>query len=216
MELLDHDISSEELEGDRQEESAETSSSGEQSPADRETELFNRFLAGNDAAFRTLYDAFERPLFLYCRRLLGNDVESQDLFQEVWTRMYRLRGERTSIKRFSGLLFTVARNLCLNALRDSKQQYHVGLDEVPADSDVFVRSVELEESDLREMIQKALQQLPFNQREAFVLREYSGYSYNEIAEITGASMINVKTRAWRARERLRVIIGAWLELKGSE
>jgi len=184
-------------------ESQELQASASSEP-DRETELFNRFLAGNDAAYKTLYDVYERPLYLYCCRLLGSDVEAQDLFQEVWVKMYRLRGERTSIKRFSGLLFTVARNLCLNALRDNKQKYHVGLDEVSPDSDVFIRSVDVEAADLREMIQKALQQLPFNQREAFVLREYSGYSYNEIAEITGA---------WRARERLRTIIGAWLELK---
>jgi RNA polymerase sigma factor (sigma-70 family) len=69
---------------------------------------------------------------------------------------------------------------------------------------------------LREMLQKALAQLPLAQREAFILREYNGYTYQEIGEITNSTMINAKTRAWRARERLRKMIGAWLELKNME
>jgi RNA polymerase sigma-70 factor (ECF subfamily) len=182
-------------------------------PVDKETELFNRFLAGNDQAYRTLYDAFERPLYAYCCRLLGSEANAQDVFQDIWIRMYRLRGERTSVRRFSGLLFTIARNLSLNAIRDAKQSHSVSLEDIPPEHEGFMRTAEFDDADLREMLQKALAQLPFNQREAFVLREYSGYNYNEIAAITGASMINVKTRAWRARERLRKVISAWLELR---
>jgi len=51
------------------------------------------------------------------------------------------------------------------------------------------------------MLERALAQLPVAQREAFILREYNGYSYQEIAEITSTTMVTAKTRAWRARER---------------
>jgi len=185
-------------------------------PPDKETELFNEFLAGSDKAYRKLYDAFERPLYTYCCKLIGNEVIAQDIFQDVWIRMFKLRGERATVRKFSGLLFTVARNLSLNAIRDNKTSSHMSLEDMPPDSEMFSRTLEFDEADLREMMQKALQQLPFNQREAFVLREYSGYSYNEIAEITGATMINVKTRAWRAKERLRKVISAWLDLRSTE
>lgn len=183
---------------------------------DAETVLFNEFLSGKDDAYRKLYDLYERPLYVYCCRLLGSDADAQDIFQDIWIRMFRLRGERIAIKKFSGLLFTVARNLCLNALRDRKQHLNTPIDELSPDHQSFTRQEDYEEADLREMVQKALTHLPFNQREAFVLREYSGYSYQEIADITGASMINVKTRAWRARERLRKMLAAWLELKTKE
>ena len=184
--------------------------------SDPETALFNKFLAGNDEAYRSLYDAYERSVFIYCCRLMGSEADAQDIHQDIWIRMFRLRGERTEVKKFSGLLFTVARNLCLNALRDKKQYLNTPIDEIAPDNDSFVRKVDFEQSDLREMVQKALAFLPFNQREAFVLREYSGYSYQEIADITGASMINVKTRAWRARERLRKVLAAWMDLKSQE
>jgi len=181
---------------------------------DRDTELFNRFLAGNDEAYRSLYDLYERPLYLYVVRLLGTEADAQDIFQDIWVRMYRLRGERGTVTKFSGLLFTIARNLSLNAIRDRKHLPDLSLEELPSELEPSLRSMEFDEADIREMIQKALAQLPVNQREAFILREYNGYSYQEIADITGASMINVKTRAWRARERLRKIISAWMDLKG--
>ncbi len=183
---------------------------------DRETQLFHNFLAGDDAAFRTLYDAFERSLYIYCCRLLKNDAEAKDLFQDIWVRMYKMRGERIQVRRFSGLLFTVARNFCLNSIRDNRGYNNLSLDEIPEDAEVFLRTKDIESSDLRELLQKALSQLPFNQRESFILREYVGYNYDEIADIMGTTAANVRARAHRARERLRVIVGAWLELKSGE
>jgi RNA polymerase sigma-70 factor (ECF subfamily) len=184
--------------------------------SDRDTEIFNRFLAGNDEAFRILYDCYERPLFLYVVKLLGTEADAQDIFQDIWVRMYRLRGERATVTKFSGLLFTIARNLSLNAIRDRKHLPDLSLEEVPPEVEASLRTMEFDEADIREMLQKALAQLPASQREAFILREYNGYSYQEIAEITGATMINVKTRAWRARERLRKVIAAWMDLKATE
>jgi RNA polymerase sigma-70 factor (ECF subfamily) len=181
---------------------------------DRETQLFHNFLAGNDAAFRTLYDAYERSLYIYCVRLLKNEAEAKDLFQDIWMRMYKMRGERMEIKKFSGLLFTVARNYCLNALRNNRSVF--SLEEMPEDSEIFVRTNDIESADLRELLQSALAQLPFNQREAFILREYVGYNYDEIAGIMGTNAANVRARAHRARERLRTIVSAWLELKGGK
>ena len=89
----------------------------------------------------------------------------------------------------------------------------LSLDDAPFEIDLASRSHEVEESDMRDMLERALQQLPIAQREAFVLREYFGYSYEEIAAIIGTPMVTAKTRAWRARERLRKMIGAWMDLK---
>jgi RNA polymerase sigma-70 factor (ECF subfamily) len=180
---------------------------------DRDTEVFNRFLAGNDEAYRVLYDLHERPLYLYILRLVGSEGDAQDVFQDVWIRMFRLRGERKSVTRFSGLLFTVARNLSINAIRNRKLLPNTSIEDVSADTEPSLRTREVDDSDLREMLERALAQLPVAQREAFILREYNGYSYQEIAEITSTAMVTAKTRAWRARERLRKVISAWLDLK---
>ncbi|MBS1904443.1 MAG: sigma-70 family RNA polymerase sigma factor [Bacteroidetes bacterium] len=183
---------------------------------DRETQLFHNFLAGSDEAFRTLYDAFERSLYVYCCRILKNDTEARDLFQEIWIRMYKMRGEQIEVRRFSGLLFTVARNYCLNALRDSKSHLNLSFDDMADESELMVRTKDIENADLRELLQRALAQLPFNQREAFVLREYVGYTYDEVAEIMGTNAANARARAHRARERLRTIVSAWMDLRTTE
>src|SRR5207253_781662 len=117
------------------------------------------------------------------------------------------------IRRFSGLLFTVARNFCLNAIRNNRNTANFSIEDMPEESEVFLRTNDIESSDLRELLQSALTQLPFNQREAFILREYVGYNYDEIADIMGTNPANVRARTSRARERLRTIVGAWLELK---
>jgi RNA polymerase sigma-70 factor (ECF subfamily) len=127
-----------------------------------------------------------------------------------------MRGEQIQVRRFSGLLFTIARNYCLNAIRDSKVLAMTPLEEMSEDSEAFMRNRDIESSDLRELLQKAMAQLPLQQREAFILREYVGYSYDEVAEIMGTNAANVRARAHRARERLRKMIGAWLELREKE
>jgi RNA polymerase sigma-70 factor (ECF subfamily) len=67
--------------------------------------------------------------------------------------------------------------------------------------------------ELRDMLEWALLQLPAAHREAFILREYFGYSYEEVGEISGGGALNAKMRSWRARERLRKMIAAWMELR---
>ena len=181
-------------------------------PIDDDTRRFNEFLSGSDEAFRQLYDAYERHSYLYILRLLGVKHDAEDVFQEVWTRMYRLRGEQKEIRRFTGLLFTIARNLSLNAIRDRKMVPEMALDRAP-ERELSGRNRQSEDSELRDLIEKALLQLPLAQREAFILREYFGYSYQEMASILSTPMVTAKTRAWRARESMRKIIGAWLELK---
>jgi RNA polymerase sigma-70 factor (ECF subfamily) len=189
---------------------------------DSDAEAFNSFLAGNDGAFRALYDAYERSLYLYVLRLVGSASEAEDVFQEVWIRLYRMRGDVTPIRKFSGFLFTVARNLSINALRARKLRpdASVSLDwmmESPNSfgSESLSTRRDVDDFDLRDMLERALQQLPVLQREAFILREYSGYSYQEIADIMSTPMVTAKTRAWRGRERLRKMISAWMELKNS-
>jgi len=181
---------------------------------DRDTALFARFLAGDDKAYKELYDLYERPLYLYILRLLNSEADAEDVFQDVWIRVYRLRGEDAAVTKFSGLLFTIGRNLSMNALRSRRQQPEM-LDDNSAEFDSMLRIAAAEDSDLRDLFERALAELPVAQREAFVLREYNGYAYQEIADITGDTMVTVKTRAFRARERLRKLIAAWMDLKNN-
>ena len=99
----------------------------------------------------------------------------------------------------------------MNYLRDQRPT-------VSTEEDLHELTVEdpmSREATTREMqglMLKALAKLPFEQREAFVLHEYSGFAYAEIARMTETTEPNVKMRAYRARVRLRKFIQGWLSL----
>lgn len=163
-------------------------------------ELMGRFQEGKEAAFVELYDRYNRRLYGYCVKMLKDRVLAEDLFQEVFIRVARKR-EHFKGGNFSGWLFAIARNLCLNAIRDGV--VHSSLDEVGAmmaapDRDLYDETAEL----LRDAIDK----LPVDMKEALVLRVYSGFSYKEIADITDAKLATVKVRIHRAKLRLHDLL----------
>jgi len=178
---------------------------------DPDRESAEAFLRGSDEAFIQLYAKYEAPLLMYCRRMMVTDRLAEDVFQEIWIRIFEFRAKKAEINHFKGLLFRTARNLCLNTLRLEK--YRAGSSEPlkTLASDIESHQ-DFEQKEIKALLKRALAKLPFEQREAFVMHEYSGYSYAEIAEIMKTTEVNVKVRAYRARTRLKKVITSWLGL----
>jgi RNA polymerase sigma-70 factor (ECF subfamily) len=189
------------------------SGSGDRNLRDRE--LFARFIKGDGAAFQALYATYERPLILYCEYLLRSTDEAQDVFQEAWLRVVRLRDrqEEVVVENFRAMLFTIARNISLTRLSSRKQSSSVklSLDTLGADGDWLATEGE-PFGELEDLVNRALARLPVLQREAFVLHGVLGYTFQEIAEKQGGTMTAAKTRAFRARAYLRKLVSNWLGL----
>jgi RNA polymerase sigma-70 factor, ECF subfamily len=162
-------------------------------------DLLRAFGDGDERAYARLYDRHRRPLFLFGARMLGDGEAARDLVQDVFLALLERRGELRDVRSARAWLFTVARNRCLTRLRQRRTRNR--LDEVvageaadapgPPDSDedaVFVR--------------RALAELPDEQREILVLREYQEFSYREIAVIAQTTESAVKSRLFRARQAL--------------
>jgi len=164
------------------------------------TDLVRAFKDGDRDAFRTLYDFFQTPIYRFCRHMIADEAMAKDAFQETFIRMYEhrmeLRGENVR-----SWLFTIARRVCLNQLR-TRRSAHIEFDETfhanpePVERDVV----------LKERIDKALEQLPMTLREALVLREYEGHSYQEIAALVGIDLSLAKVRVYRARLLMRKLL----------
>jgi RNA polymerase sigma-70 factor (ECF subfamily) len=179
------------------------------------------FLAGSDEAFVRLYAKYEVSLFYYCKRMLHDEAAAEDAFQEIWTRVFELRKRKDhpAIVHFRGLLFHSARNLCLNVLQNGHIAESI---EARSEEPEFDEREEFSVAEpmtgvasgreIEALMVRALARLPFDQRETFVLHEYSGFSYPEIAEMMNVPERNVKVRAHRARIRLRKFIQGWLGL----
>lgn len=169
-------------------------------------ELFSLLSGGKKEAFVELYTRYRGRIYAYALRMVGDKDRANDIFQETFVRVYQqCLDSRRNVLNVSAYLFTTARNLCLNAIRDQKPTTAV------EDFHQVVYQPSHENIELAELVKTALELLPIHHREAFVLREYDGLSYQEIAEITGQTLASVKIHIYRAKEKLRKILSPYLE-----
>ncbi len=170
---------------------------------DEEHYRFARFMGVESAVLIELFDKHHLRLFRYCLRFVGERERAEDLMQDLWERVIRLCiAGRVGSDDPTGLLWTMARNICLDELRRESRQ--VPLDDLPETSHPMTTIPE--PSRLEELLQIALPRLSEGQRQVLLLHTESGYRFEEIAEMLGEPVGAVKTRAWRARTNLRRII----------
>jgi RNA polymerase sigma-70 factor, ECF subfamily len=166
------------------------------------------FIKGDVAAFKYIYAKYRQRIFSYCLYITGDKTIAEDAFQEAFTRAYTRRDQLKEPKALKSWLLLITRSVCLNMLRTSKfTPDFVYLDEKdPEEGEGYThRELTTEEFDMGhgDALKAALQRLAPMYREAFLLREFEGYSYEEISEMTGASVMNVKVRITRAKKMLR-------------
>lgn len=172
-----------------------------------DAEIFERFLGGDDLALVELFDKHNRRLYLYCQQFVGNAHRAEDITQELWERVIRLRTANvTTSQNPVGLFLTIARNLCVDDQR--KQRQHVTIEDLTEEDHPAEHFHEM--SELEELVLQALPLLPEKQREVLVLNAYSGYRFDEIAEMLGEPVGAIRTRAWRARTHLGRVIAVQL------
>lgn len=164
-----------------------------------DNELFLLAQQGDVEAFNTIFQRYEKKVYVYCMRVLYDEEAAHDAFQEAFMRLYEHRRTYDG-RNFMVWFFTIVRNVCLNMRRNKKTT--VPFEASSADTTpAHVRDVVLYDE-----VASALARLPDDYREAIVLYEYEGYAYKEISEITGASIATVKIRIYRARKMLRSIL----------
>jgi RNA polymerase sigma-70 factor, ECF subfamily len=168
-------------------------------------DLMERFKEGDEKAFVELYRRYNRRVYAYSIKMVGSKERAEDLFQEIFIRVARKR-EHFKQGNFAAWLFAIARNLCLNALRDKVE--HVPLEDVQESLQSPSDEMEFEISS--EILRGAIEQLPADLREVLVLRVYDGFSYNEIADITETKLATVKVRIFRAKQKLQEILSPYL------
>lgn len=153
-----------------------------------------------DAVFSEVYDRHSKRMYAYALRVTGRGDDANDLMQECFIRFYHAF-RKTAIDNCGGYLMRTIRNLCLNHKRDTKLH-----EEYSDDMTGEQLNANLEEKDLLAAVAKGLQRVSFDLREVFVLRYYHSMEYEEIAAITGESINTVRTRVWRAKEKLKHIL----------
>jgi RNA polymerase sigma-70 factor (ECF subfamily) len=178
----------------------------------REATLVQRCAARDESACAELVAEHQRMVVQLAVNLLGDREEALDLSQEVFLRVFR------TIHRFRGQsalrtwIYRIAVNQARNRHRFWRRRHRkdqVSLDAHIAAHGEFPSTLGLrpdrvfEQKQLGQRLQEALDQLPFAQRTAIVLREIDGLSYDDIAVALGVAIGTVKSRLTRARQALR-------------
>lgn len=179
--------------------------------------LMARYQRGDSEAFATLVKRHKRRIYNFVLRQVKQHAIADELAQEVFLRVVQRGGEFKHEARFTTWLYAIARNLCIDHLRKQSLRRHPSLDQAPNSDPNAVplretvadpnprSSVERGVTSARvgQSILRAIDELPEDQREVFLLREIGNLPFKEIAEITGAGENTVKSRMRYALERLQ-------------
>jgi RNA polymerase sigma-70 factor, ECF subfamily len=200
-----------------------------QNEADREdSRCIERFLAGDNRAFEQLVFRYQRRIYNLALRYLRVPEEAQEVTQEVFVKVFRSLKNFRGDAKFSTWLYMVAANHCKNRLKYLKRRHYFDGESLDAplgdDPDAPVRQYAADEPDaaqqvetgqLQQAVRAAIDKLADDHREAVVLRDLQGLSYEEISEITGQAVGTVKSRIHRARVELARLLKPFVEAEGA-
>ena len=179
---------------------------------DSDMELVRLVRQGDEAAFRRVVDIHGPRLYLLAMSMLGNCEDAQDVVQETFVGAFRgLRGfqERSTVK-------TWLTRILMNNVADLRRRRHLRktlpFDEAAEQlgASPARRVTETGRADMRMDIAAVIGRLPEEHRTVIVLREMQGMTYEEIAAALGVPRGTVESRLFRARQKLKEILGDYL------
>jgi len=169
--------------------------------------LMLRYQDGDAAAFDTLYRRHNDSLYRYLLRLCRHRDTAEDIFQDVWSKIIKARANYRPTAKFTTFMYRVAHNSFIDHIRRNKR--HANSTEFDAECHADPGEqpdMAVEKILARERLLRALQHLPDEQRDAFLLHEEAGLSVDQIAHVTGSNRETAKSRLRYANKKLREAI----------
>jgi RNA polymerase sigma-70 factor (ECF subfamily) len=171
------------------------------------SQLVQRVLGGDTAAFEHLIIRYERRVMSLALKLLGSAEDAQDAAQEVFLRMFKYIHRFDVQKPLEPWLLQMTVNVCRNIGKDRQRRwttFPVTVDpEMAVISNVRDPDAGLNEEQERQLLWKALDTLPEKERLAVILRDIDGLKTSEVALILGSTETTVRSQISRARVRIK-------------
>ena len=145
-------------------------------------------------------DLYADCVYRFILKSIEDEDEARDIVQDTFEKLWR-KAESVNFSKVKSYIFTAAYHTMIDRIRKRKRHTeYLNYD--------FEEAIEGEQySDLNEILHQGLKQLPDIQKNVILLRDYEGYSYEEIGEITGLNESQVKVYIYRARKFLKQYIG---------
>jgi RNA polymerase sigma-70 factor (ECF subfamily) len=179
--------------------------------------LMMQFQGGDQSAFALLVRRHKTPIFNFVLRQIHSRPSAEDIVQDVFVRVVQKAATFKHEARFTTWVYSIARNLCIDHLRKMSLRRHPSLDQPPGHDQArpalgdrvadghpgAAADRALTSTDIGERIVVAVEALPADQREVFLLRQVAKIPFKEIANMTGVPENTVKSRMRYALERLQ-------------
>ncbi len=188
-----------------------------------DTQIINLILNGDRKRFNSLIWRWEKPIFNFILRYLGNKELARDVTQKVFIRVYKNLNKLRDPAKFSSWIYQIASNLCKDEIKKMSHRDFISLDLVQEnnetdghrlpgellESEHSLPDANLNRKQVCNILQKALQQLPEEQRVVIIMKEYQGLKFKEIAEALNQPLNTIKSRMYYGLNGLRKIFEQW-------
>lgn len=175
-----------------------------------EKEILESVQKGDKEAYGAIVKRYMHSAYYIALGLVHDQQDALDISQEAFIKAFRKIKMFDNSKRFFPWFYRLLRNLCLDHLKRKNRIRQVPLEEVP------IIDGETADRELREALWNGIEKLPFEQREAIILRYFRQFSYAEIAELMGKPMGTVMSSLHYAKKKLRDIVGKYLGFEQGE
>ncbi len=165
----------------------------------------NRVKAGHLGAMAPLFERYQSPLYNFFMRLTSNAEQSKDLTQSVFLRALKYRNSFNDGYRFRAWIYRLSRNLYYDDYRKNKRRNEYSLEEREEKKALPTCNTDAVQERARQELNDALDQLQSNDKELIIMSKYQGLKYKEIGKIIGASVPAIKSKVFRAMNKLREI-----------
>ena len=175
-----------------------------------DADLIQRVLAGDDTAFSALVRKYQKPVHALAWRKIGDFHIAEDITQDTFLKAYQRLSTLKKPQRFASWLYVIAANYCKMWLRKKRLSTQSLEDTNSAELEratysgyVIAENERTTAEAQREVVKKLLAKLQESERTVITLHYLGGMTYEEISEFLGVSVGTIKTRVYRARQRLK-------------
>jgi RNA polymerase sigma-70 factor (ECF subfamily) len=178
-----------------------------------DNELISLIKSGHLEIYDEIVERYEKKLFSYIYRLVGNKEEAEDILQNVFVKAYRNIKTFDIERKFSSWIYRIAHNEAINFLKKRNKKKFISWEDIVSNKDKMdTKSEERSPIDIwirkeaSAEIKEALDMLPIKYKEVLVLRYFSEKSYEEIGRMIKSPVNTVGTLINRAKKKLAAVI----------
>lgn len=176
--------------------------------SNRDKLLLSALCRGDEKAFNKLYDHYWEHLFIYVARIVGNDTDAEDIVQEVFVTLWKIREKLDHVNSLKAYLIIIARNRALKHILDcrNKQSY---MDSFACFLESHENTTEqaISSNELSSLIDAEISLLPSKMQEIFILSRKESLSHKEIARQLDISHLTVKKQISNSIKYLKLKLG---------